>query len=540
MTASVEKEIDLRHYARTLWRRKWYTLIPPAVLVAGAAVTVRFIPPSYRVSSTVVYEGRQRMSGALERYILPTTGSLAGDEERAARLLEMKITSSGFLEGVVRSLGLDDDPDMRARAREILAQSAPGTTIDDVIVARKVAWLRRTISVRGIGPWVYLITVVGGSPKFVYDLSLAINEHLFNTVRQELLSEIKAASDFSNEQMGIYKAKLEESQRQLAAYEARRREGTGAPLAAAIDPRAVADLVAQTDVEIERAAAEADALRSEARAEVGAVPRPVVSETEQIRLLRERLESFERQLAWLLIENPWTAPAVVAQNERIAATRASLGDAYATAVLVVYPNAGRDLRQTLSRIALLEAQRGSLEVRRQSLEERRLAAVAALAAPSGGGAGSARGDEELTWLRQKVETNREIYDSFLAQITSSRITEAVESTQLARGFQIVEPPAWPSRPFAPNTRQILLASLVAGISLGIGLVFFLDYMDHTLKDVTEIERLLDLPILGTIPKIGPVPAPGVDADARRRTLLFTLVGVGILVIVVLFTLKRPA
>jgi uncharacterized protein involved in exopolysaccharide biosynthesis len=536
MSQGVEREIDLRHYVRTLWRKKWIALVPPVVLLVAAAVAVRFIPPKYRVASVVVYEGRQRMATSLERYIIPTSGGLDRDEQKAARMLQMKIQSSGFLEGVVRSLHLDDDPQMRAEADQILAQSAPGKTIEQEILSRKVGWLRGMISVRSIGPWTYQLSAEGSNPEFLYNLLIAINEHLFNTVRQELLSEIKAASDFSNQQMEIYKAKLEESQRALAAYQARRTTSPQTRVADLVDPRVIADVLSQTEVEIERAASEATDTRAQVRAELGAEPRaPVVLATEGIRLLQDRLASFERQLAWLLMENAWTAPAVVAQNERIAATRSSLRSELATAVEVSYADVDPSVRAQMTELALLDVTGEALDARRRSLEERLAAARRPV---SDNGPAVPRQDDELTWLRQKVDTNQEIYDSFLQQITSSRITEAVESTQLARGFQIVEPPTWPTTPFAPDTRQILLASLVTGLSLGIGLVFFLDFLDHTLKDVAEIEQLLGLPILGTIPKIGRAAAVGAGFEARRRALLFTVVGVSIVVILVLFTLRR--
>ncbi len=536
MSQSVEREIDLRHYARTLWRRKFIALIPPIVIVAAAAVSVRFLPLKYRVSSTVMYEGRQRMSGALERYILPTSGAApGGDVESASMMMGMKIRSPGFLSGVVKSLHLDDDPTMRSQEARILAQSAPGRTIEDEIMSRKIDWIRGMISIRGIGPGVYAISAEGGSPKFLYDLVLTIDEHLFNTARQELLSELKAASDFSTEQMEIYKQKLEESQRALQAYESRR-TGSQRPVEAIpFDPRAISSLISQTDAEISRASSEAEDLRASARAQTGvAAQKQVVPETEGITLLRDRLDSFERELAWLLMENAWTAPAVVAQNERIGATRKSLGDALQIAVQVVYPAAGHEGQRDLARVALLDLERSSLEVRRESLEERLSAARGSASA----GSPVPRSDDELAWFRQKVETNREIYNSFLQQVTSSRITEAVESTQMARGFQIIEPPRWPNRPFAPDKRQILLASLITGLSLGIGFVFFLDYLDHTLKDVDEIERVMGLPILGTIPKIGVQPATPAVSDARRRTLLYALVAVSVVVIIVLFSLRR--
>ena len=45
-----------------------------------------------------------------------------------------------------------------------------------------------------------------------------------------------------------------------------------------------------------------------------------------------------------------------------------------------------------------------------------------------------------------------------------------------------------------------MISLVLGLVLGIGLAYFVEYMDTSLKSVEEAERFLGLPVLGVIPQ----------------------------------------
>ncbi|ULM95696.1 Wzz/FepE/Etk N-terminal domain-containing protein [Peribacillus frigoritolerans] len=56
-------------------------------------------------------------------------------------------------------------------------------------------------------------------------------------------------------------------------------------------------------------------------------------------------------------------------------------------------------------------------------------------------------------------------------------------------------------PVKPNPVYNIAIAVVVGLMAGIGLAFLLEYLDNTIKDEDDIERLLDLPLLGSIQKI---------------------------------------
>ncbi|MED4689067.1 YveK family protein [Peribacillus frigoritolerans] len=56
-------------------------------------------------------------------------------------------------------------------------------------------------------------------------------------------------------------------------------------------------------------------------------------------------------------------------------------------------------------------------------------------------------------------------------------------------------------PVKPNPLLNIAIAVVVGLMAGIGLAFLLEYLDNTIKDEDDIERLLDLPLLGSIQKI---------------------------------------
>jgi len=54
-------------------------------------------------------------------------------------------------------------------------------------------------------------------------------------------------------------------------------------------------------------------------------------------------------------------------------------------------------------------------------------------------------------------------------------------------------------PVSPNTLLNVAIALVVGLMAGIGLAFLLEYLDNTFKTEKDIEKHLELPILGVIP-----------------------------------------
>ncbi|SFE99781.1 Capsular polysaccharide biosynthesis protein [Bacillus sp. OV194] len=56
-------------------------------------------------------------------------------------------------------------------------------------------------------------------------------------------------------------------------------------------------------------------------------------------------------------------------------------------------------------------------------------------------------------------------------------------------------------PVKPNPMLNMAIALVVGLMTGVGLAFLLEYLDNTLKTEQDIENFLELPVLGTIPKM---------------------------------------
>jgi capsular exopolysaccharide synthesis family protein len=97
-------------------------------------------------------------------------------------------------------------------------------------------------------------------------------------------------------------------------------------------------------------------------------------------------------------------------------------------------------------------------------------------------------------LKRVVDTNRQLYDALMLKLKEQSITEENRPVDL----WIVEKASVPRAPARPWKKANLFLGAIIGLMGGLGLAFFLDYLDNTVKDPEQAEALLGVPILGVI------------------------------------------
>jgi tyrosine-protein kinase Etk/Wzc len=115
-------------------------------------------------------------------------------------------------------------------------------------------------------------------------------------------------------------------------------------------------------------------------------------------------------------------------------------------------------------------------------------------------------ERDLAELTRSREVTAQIYTFLLTKKEESRIVMA--STISA--IRTIDNAVTPRSPIAPNIKLNLLMGAVAGLLLSIGVAFFLEFIDDSLKSIEEVERFVRKPIYGIIPRI---PDSRKDDDA---------------------------
>jgi polysaccharide biosynthesis transport protein len=99
-------------------------------------------------------------------------------------------------------------------------------------------------------------------------------------------------------------------------------------------------------------------------------------------------------------------------------------------------------------------------------------------------------------LRREVQTNKELYEGLLQRLKEAGVSAGLKSSNIS----IVDRGEVPLRVFSPRKASNLLFGLAFALVAGIGLAFFLNYLDNTLNTPEEVDKNLALPSLGVIPR----------------------------------------
>lgn len=102
---------------------------------------------------------------------------------------------------------------------------------------------------------------------------------------------------------------------------------------------------------------------------------------------------------------------------------------------------------------------------------------------------------EYTQLEREAASSRQIYETLLARFQEMHS----EANTQASNIMVVDRSRVPTRPYKPRPFLNLLISIFIGILSGLGLAFFLEYLDSTVRVPDDIEKGLQLELFGIIP-----------------------------------------
>lgn len=100
-------------------------------------------------------------------------------------------------------------------------------------------------------------------------------------------------------------------------------------------------------------------------------------------------------------------------------------------------------------------------------------------------------------LLREVEKNRELYENLLKRLKETSVEQEFGATNI----KIIDLASVPISPAKPKKVRNILLSIVVGLFMSIGLAFFLEYLDNTVKSPEDVKEHFDAPNLAIIPSI---------------------------------------
>jgi capsular exopolysaccharide synthesis family protein len=124
-------------------------------------------------------------------------------------------------------------------------------------------------------------------------------------------------------------------------------------------------------------------------------------------------------------------------------------------------------------------------------------------------------------LLQKLEMHKLLYSKLIMEKTDESLPQSLM-------VQITDRAEPGKAPVKPNKPVNIALGLVFGLVMGIGLAFFIEYLDTSVKTIDDVERMFQAPVLGVIPQnIGYLMDEGTESKhaeayrVLRTNLLFS-------------------
>ncbi len=199
---------------------------------------------------------------------------------------------------------------------------------------------------------------------------------------------------------------------------------------------------------------------------------PEVMRSGLVQSLRIELTTLERQEAQLLERYLPGHPEVVKVRGQITETRSK-----------IQSEAQRVIRSTENEWKALAAQEASV--------------AAALEAAKAEALDLSRRMIPYETRKREVDANKEVLNGLLSRHKQTDVAQELKSSNI----RVLAAAGTPGSPVRPQRRRDITMGMLLGLSLGIGLAFFLDYLDSTLKTPDDVRNHLGVPLLGVIPEM---------------------------------------
>jgi polysaccharide biosynthesis transport protein len=112
-------------------------------------------------------------------------------------------------------------------------------------------------------------------------------------------------------------------------------------------------------------------------------------------------------------------------------------------------------------------------------------------------------------LQRQVESSQQMCNLLIQRFKEKSLSEEMKTANI----RVIDKAQVPKVPFKPNKKRDLLLAMVLGLFLSLGMAFFLEYLDNTIKLPEEMKTLLNIPYLGPVPAFGEEePSDDVPSD----------------------------
>lgn len=467
-------EFHLANYWAIIVKRRRLIAICVAVCLAGAALASILAKPSYKASAILSVEKDRGSPTDIKSMDQSAPGY---DPEYLPTQIRL-IKSRQIAERVVRRLNLVAVPEaIEKKSGFFRKPGETAVTASDAVTARalKVQGSTDAAPIRGTN--LVEVSSVAASPQAAADIANAMADSYIDWNVEARFRSVDETSQFLSAQIQQLRKELDGREKQLLAY------GRQKDIVAA-EPNSNSTMQNLQTLNSDFATAVAERVAKEARYKEiqNAPPESVVDMVSSSSIAQQRNEQarLEREYAEKLNLYKPEWPAMQQLKIQIDRGRQHLDSVIRETVAQARETARTDYQTALRREASMKGVLGAQKSEAMNVNSNAV---------------------EYNSLKVEVETKKGLLDSLLRRQGETEVMGRLRGGGISN-IRVVDRALPPLSRFSPSYRQNALFGLLSGAFLGIGLSFFLSFLDRSLRSADDVERHLQVPALGVIPSVG--------------------------------------
>lgn len=480
-------------YWHTILRRKWLVLaIFFACLVGGGILCVVW-PESFRSSTLILVESQK----IPEEYVKTLIGSSI--EERL-NSIQQQVMSRTLLTQMIQEFNLYPEAVSREGFEGVIERLRK-----DIRVTTSVARTSRG------GVDAFAISFAHRDPQVAMKVTAKLASQYIDENLRSREQLVQGASEFIEQELAMAKERLEDQEQSISLFKTKYMGELPEQVQANVSALDRLSLQHGTTLDALQRAADRLSLLEKTFKEyeaiepttTGTVPGfggPVVVDSPYL-----RLKELEKTLTTLSAEYKDNYPDIIALKQEIQALKAQIGntarekkesDKATTFTKETKPidtylrELGRQREESKLEIASLKERLSRIKDQMKEYELRVEKAPAR--------------EQELMLLNRDYGNLKENYRSLLDKKLNARLSENLEKRQKGEQFRILDPANLPQKPETPDRLKIMLLALGLGCGLGVGTVVALESFRPVFRRSDEVESLLQLRVLASIPNFSNV------------------------------------
>jgi succinoglycan biosynthesis transport protein ExoP len=479
------RQFHLKDYFRILLSRKWVIISIFVLVMVGSIIYVQVIPPVYQAQAVMMKEKKDNYAATvMDLYVVRNDESLRSQE----RLIANSSSVEEIKDRIRKNYGLEF------------------TTFQ---IIRKFSF-----STPKEEPSIIEVLAKSETAERASALANTIADVYIEKTKEIEQTEVNQGVLFLQQQMQLVDDKLRKSEQELNEF--REKEGIS------VNTKDISNVlldelgsmqkdVSQIEMDIELAKAQLQVIQDLISEKKKSPALSSIVSTPQLDAIQNKLMELEVLLAEQLDTLTDSHPDVIATKQKIAALRERLNSELES-LFSKYEKNGLD---PISELQSLVQQSIDMNVQIKGLERKAALINTRISKFKAEHPEMVSKQVQLIQLERYARMYEQSYMMLLEKYEEMRLVMQMKTP----GIKLLDKAPIPNAPIAPKKMRTMLNGFILALFLSIGMAFFLEYLDDSIKRKEDVERFLGLPVMGTIPAFESFKVPEEVLDMRENLAL---------------------